>query len=63
MEAEVINLRSIRIENDSKIAYQEERIRSLQSECDQKVQAYQAIEIKLLKSQEVIEEKLLLIKD
>ena len=56
-------MRSIRIENDSKIAYQEERIRSLQSECDQKVQAYQAIEIKLLKSQEVIEEKLLLIKD
>ena len=32
MESEVINLRALRIENESKINYQEERIKSLNSE-------------------------------
>lgn len=44
VEAEVINLRSLKIEHESKINYQEERIKSLQVETDQKVRAYQTIE-------------------
>ena len=40
VEAEVINLRSLKIEHESKINYQEERIKSLQVETDQKVRAY-----------------------
>ena len=41
IETEVIDLRSRKIEHESKINYQEERIKSLQIENDQKVRAYQ----------------------
>lgn len=63
IEAEVITLRSLKIEHESKINYQEERIKSLIVECEQKVRAYQTVEQKLLKAQEVIEDKNLTIKD
>ena len=63
METELIELRSRKIEHESKINYQEERIRTLNVDIDQKVRAYQSIELKLLRAQEVIEEKNLLIKD
>ena len=63
IETEVINLRSLKIEQESKINYQDERIKSLIQDCESKVRAYQTIEQKLLKTQSVIEEKNLLIKD
>ena len=63
IESEVINLRSLKIEHESKINYQDERIKSLNIECEQKVRAYSVIEQKLLKCQEIIEEKNLKIKD
>ena len=63
METEVINLRAMKIENESKINYQEERIKSLNSENEQKVRAHQAMEVKLLKALEKIEEKNLKVKD
>lgn len=50
IEIEVINLRSLKIEQESKINYQDERIKSLQQDCDSKVRAYQTIEKKLLAS-------------
>lgn len=62
-EKEVIELRAVKIENDSRIAYLEERIKSLQTECDQKVKSFQQVEQKILRAQEQIEEKNLLIKD
>ena len=40
IEAEVITLRSLKIEHESKINYQDERIKSLIVECEQKVRAY-----------------------
>lgn len=63
MEGEVINLRALKIENESKINYQEERIKSLTSENEQKVRAHQVMEGKLLKALETIEEKNLAVKD
>ena len=63
MEAEVVTLRSLKIEHESRISYNEERIRALGVDIEQKVRAYQTIEAKLLKAQETIEDKNLLIKD
>lgn len=63
LEAELVNLRSIKIENDAKIAYMDERIRSLNKECDLKAVAYNELEKKMTKAQEIIEEKNLLIKE
>ena len=62
-EEELINLKSIKIENEAKLIYQDERIKSLILECDLKSKAYLEIEKKMLFSQEVIEEKNLKIKD
>ena len=56
-------MRSLRIEHESKINYQDERIKSLIVECEQKVRAYTVCEQKLLKAQETIEERNLEIKD
>ena len=63
MESEVINLRALKIEHESKINYQEERIKSLNAENEQKIRAHQVMEQKLLKALETIEEKNLQIKD
>ena len=63
MESEVINLRALKIEHESKINYQEERIKSLNAENDQKVRAHHVMEQKLLKALETIEEKNLAVKD
>ncbi len=51
IETEVVNLRALKIEQESKINYQEERIKSLQSDIDSRVRSYQLIEQKLLKAQ------------
>lgn len=59
----MIKLRSVKIENDAKIAYQSERIKSLNLECELKQKAYAELEKKMLHAQEVIEEKNLVIKD
>ena len=63
METEVINLRALKIENESKINYQDERIKSLNTENEQKVRAHHVMETKLLKALEMIEEKNLQVKD
>ena len=63
VEKEVINLRSMKIEHESKITYQEERIKSLQMECEQKNRAFTMVEGKYLKTLETIEDKILLIKE
>ena len=63
MEEELIKLRSFKIENEAQIAYQEERIKSLTAEIDQKTKAFQEVEINLIRAQEIIEEKNLLNKD
>ena len=53
----------MKIEHESKITYQEERIKSLQMECEQKNRAFTMVEGKYLKTLETIEDKILLIKE
>ena len=62
-ETEVINLRSTKIEQESKIIYLTEKLKSLQLDNEQKVKSYHMIEGKMLKSQKTIEENNLRIKD
>ena len=62
-ETEVINLRSTKIEQESKIIYLTEKLKSLQLDNEQKVKSYHMIEGKMLKAQKTIEENNLRIKD
>ena len=62
-EEELIALRSSKIEHEAKIGYQDERIKSLTIELDQKGRHFMEVESKLIRSQEIIEEKNLINKD
>lgn len=57
MDTEVIALRSAKIENESKIDYQTERIRSLVSENEIYIRNIHSLEQKLVAANETIEQR------
>ena len=62
-EEELLGLRSNKIENEARISYQDERIRSLTMENDLRGRQFDEVEAKLIQARELIEEKNLTIKD
>ena len=62
-EEELLGLRSNKIENEARISYQDERIRSLTMENDLRGRQFDEVEAKLIQARELIEEKNLAIKD
>ena len=62
-EEELLGLRSNKIENEARISYQDERIRSLTMENDLRGKQFDEVEAKLIQARELIEEKNLTIKD
>ena len=55
-ESELVELRSMKIEQESKIIYQGEKLKGLELDNERKNKAYQAIEAKLITAQKSIAE-------